>query len=111
MYPFLPPSQFPFSGCPRLFFHPPLLPASFPVACFRSLPAPGNEPAFLDLAESLSHDLARPLVAYCSSIDCTDALDLALALRDRGFTDVRLYPGGFAEWSRWGGPLETGDAP
>lgn len=67
-----------------------------------SIPSPGTEEAFA----ALSADLAAPIVVYCSSIDCTDALDVARNLLERGFPSVRLYPGGFAEWTRYGNPVE-----
>lgn len=68
-----------------------------------SVPSPGTESDFAALAA----DLAAPLVVYCSSIDCTDALDVAKNLLDRGFSAVRLYPGGFAEWTRYANPVES----
>lgn len=51
-------------------------------------------------------DLSAPLITYCSSIDCDDALTLAVAIAGRGFPDVRLYSGGFAEWTAYGNPVE-----
>lgn len=42
-----------------------------------------------------------PIIVYCSSIECDDALTLALALVERSFTNVRLYSGGFAEWTAY----------
>lgn len=47
-----------------------------------------------------------PLLAYCSSLTCDDALTLALALRDRAFSNVRLYSGGFEEWLAYDNPTE-----
>ena len=41
----------------------------------------------------------------------TDALDLALKLRELGFADLTLYPGGYAEWVQYGGATRAGDAP
>ena len=43
--------------------------------------------------------------------DCTDALELALKLRQLGFERVTLYPGGYAEWVEYGGEVRTGDEP
>ena len=54
---------------------------------------------------------ATPLLLYCGNSDCADGLDLALKLREYGFTDLTLYPGGFAEWSQYGGAVRTGDEP
>ena len=43
--------------------------------------------------------------------DCADALELAVKLREYGFEDVTLYPGGYAEWTEYGGLVWKGDAP
>lgn len=71
-----------------------------------SLPADSSEDAFAALYRTLGEDLSAPLVAYCRDISCDDALTLALALRARGWSSVRLYPGGFAEWTAYHGPVE-----
>ncbi len=52
-----------------------------------------------------------PLLIYCGESECGDALELALKLRGWGFTDLTLYPGGYAEWVEYGGPIRTGGAP
>ena len=52
-----------------------------------------------------------PLLVYCGGADCTDALELALKLRELGFSDLTLYPGGYAEWVAYGGATRAGDAP
>ena len=52
-----------------------------------------------------------PVLLYCGGADCTDALDLALKLREYGFEDLTLYPGGYAEWTEYGGTIRTGDDP
>lgn len=52
-----------------------------------------------------------PILVYCGGADCTDALELALKLRELGFADLTLYPGGYAEWAAYGGAVRTGDAP
>ena len=52
---------------------------------------------------------STPLVVYCGGGDCEDALDLARKLRELGFEDLTLYPGGFAEWTAYGGAVETGN--
>jgi rhodanese-related sulfurtransferase len=76
-----------------------------------SIPSPGDEPDFAAFASALQNNLAAPVVVYCSAIDCTDALDVARNLRDRGFSSVRLYPGGFAEWTRYDNPVESEELP
>ncbi|MBR6022430.1 MAG: rhodanese-like domain-containing protein [Kiritimatiellae bacterium] len=76
--------------------------AHLPAA--RSLPADSAEDAFSALSLDLALD--APIVAYCRDVSCDDALVLALALRDRGFSAVSLYPGGIAEWTAYKGPVE-----
>ena len=34
-----------------------------------------------------------------------------MKLREYGFEDVTLYPGGYAEWTEYGGLVWKGDAP
>lgn len=52
-----------------------------------------------------------PILVYCGGADCSDALELALRLRELGFKDLTLYPGGYAEWTAYGGVVRTGAAP
>lgn len=65
-----------------------------------------------DLLPSLPIALTpdAPLLVYCSSLSCDDALTLALALRERAFTNVRLYSGGFDEWVAYDSPTESAAA-
>jgi hydroxyacylglutathione hydrolase len=48
----------------------------------------------------------HPLIVHCQS--GSRASIAASVLRARGFTDVRLFPGGFAEWHSAGQPVERG---
>jgi hydroxyacylglutathione hydrolase len=48
----------------------------------------------------------RPLVVHCQT--GARAAIAASLLRARGFTDVRLFPGGFAEWRSGGKPSTAG---
>lgn len=54
---------------------------------------------------------ATPILIYCGGADCNDGLELALRLREYGFTDLTLYPGGYAEWTAYGGAVRAGDNP
>jgi hydroxyacylglutathione hydrolase len=47
----------------------------------------------------------RPLVVHCQT-GLRAAIAVSL-LRAGGFTDVRFFPGGFAEWRSAGQPVET----
>lgn len=52
-----------------------------------------------------------PILVYCGGADCSDALELAVKLRELGFQDLTLYPGGYAEWTEYGGQVTTGGEP
>lgn len=54
---------------------------------------------------------ATPILVYCDGVDCSDSFELALKLREYGFQNVTLYPGGYAEWTEYGGKIHTGGAP
>jgi rhodanese-related sulfurtransferase len=51
------------------------------------------------------------ILVYCGGADCSDALELAVKLREIGFKDLTLYPGGYAEWAEYGGTVNTGGEP
>ena len=55
--------------------------------------------------------MQTPILVYCGGADCSDALELAVKLRTLGFEDLTLYPGGFAEWTEYGGVVRTGGEP
>ena len=46
------------------------------------------------------------IVVYCSDRSCPASSVVAQKLIDAGYTDVRHYPGGLAEWHAAGYPLE-----
>lgn len=52
-----------------------------------------------------------PILVYCGDSDCADALELAVKLREYGFQDLTLYPGGYAEWTEYGGDVHAGSEP
>lgn len=49
------------------------------------------------------------LVVYCEGGDCQSSLALAKLLREKGFTDIRVFNGGWEEWEKAGLPGEKGD--
>jgi rhodanese-related sulfurtransferase len=55
--------------------------------------------------------LQTPILVYCGGADCGDALELAVKLRGYGFENLTLYPGGYAEWTGYGGKVRTGNKP
>lgn len=66
------------------------------------LPIAEFEIFFPDLAPILLPD--SPLVVYCSSATCDEALRLARRLREAGQEDVSVYVDGFEVWTREVGP-------
>ncbi len=53
---------------------------------------------------------ARALVVYCKSQDCGQSLWTALRLRQRGLTQISIYPAGWHEWYLRGLPTERSAA-
>lgn len=75
----------------------------------RAMPLDAVDERLAEYASLLEMD--TPIWVYCSGEDCADSLDLALKLRTYGFTDLTLYPGGYAEWKEYGGEIHEGDKP
>ena len=74
-----------------------------------SLPVADVDARLAEHVHRLTPD--TPILVYCGGADCTDGLDLALKLRELGFNDLTLYPGGFAEWKTYGGAIREGETP
>ncbi|MDY0149147.1 MAG: rhodanese-like domain-containing protein [Kiritimatiellia bacterium] len=72
----------------------------------RSLPVADVEQRLVDYVSQLTPE--TPILVYCGGSECDDALELAKKLREFGFEDVTLYPGGIAEWVAYGGAIHTG---
>ena len=53
--------------------------------------------------------LDKELVVYCSGGDCQSSLGLARLLTGRGLKEVRVFPGGWEEWTAAGLPGEEGE--
>jgi len=49
----------------------------------------------------------KTLVVYCSGGDCETSLSLAKLLYDQGLKDIKIFSGGWAEWSEAGLPAAT----
>jgi rhodanese-related sulfurtransferase len=69
-----------------------------------SFPNANRDRAYLELSPILSPE--QPLVVYCSSATCDDALELAKFLTSMGHKDIVLYLGGVADWVENGGELD-----
>lgn len=78
------------------------------IAGARSLPfATAEERALADFVSSVGPD--KQIVVYCSGGDCLSSLGLARLLAGRGLKDIRVFPGGWAEWAAAGLPGEAGE--
>jgi rhodanese-related sulfurtransferase len=53
-------------------------------------------------------DEAKPVILYCSSRSCDDALLLALELKAMGASALQLYVDGFEQWNALGGAVAGG---
>lgn len=49
------------------------------------------------------------LVVYCEGGDCQSSLALARRLHDEGFRDIRVFGGGWEEWTKAGLPEEKAE--
>ena len=49
----------------------------------------------------------RVIVTYCDAEDCNSSIEMAGRLYERGFRSVRIFFGGWQEWTRRGLPTET----
>jgi len=56
-------------------------------------------------------DPGDEVVVYCADVYCPASIYVSALLERRGFTRVRRYAGGVAEWEASGLPLERGGAP
>jgi rhodanese-related sulfurtransferase len=59
-----------------------------------------------DQARSIAPSPDAPIVVYCASETCNNSDAVAKVLSDVGYTDVRVYKGGKADWQSAGLPLE-----
>jgi rhodanese-related sulfurtransferase len=74
----------------------------------RNVPAEENKAR---LAEPLDLPPEKLLVVYCDGGECLSSLALAKVLRTAGYKNVRVFSGGFAEWSAAGLPQQKGGRP
>lgn len=63
---------------------------------------------YLRLRSMLEKEKSRPIVVYCSGGTCHDSKMVAQALLSLGFTNVRIFPGGWEQWSADGLPAQRG---
>lgn len=56
-------------------------------------------------------DKNQELIAYCHGSSCELSLHLANALIDQGYTNVKVFFGGWPEWKKANYPIDKGDQP
>jgi len=61
---------------------------------------------FMDLADRLED--TRTIVTYCDGESCDLSHELALFLKEMGFTNVRVLVNGWTVWQQAGLPIEGG---
>jgi len=72
----------------------------------RSLPWQDVDLNFMTVTADL--EMTTPIVTYCDGETCELSHDLALFLRDAGFTDTRVLVNGWTVWQQAGLPVATG---
>jgi len=61
-----------------------------------SLPFVGIDEVLADFIARTDQD--QVVVTYCSGFGCPDSFDLGMRLIEEGFSDVRVFEGGYPEW-------------
>ena len=76
------------------------------------LPGAVNVPhdAERERIEAVLPDKSAPIVTYCASLTCPNSAQLAVRLAGMGYTNVREYPEGKADWIEANLPTEVGEA-
>ncbi|CCK80419.1 rhodanese-like domain-containing protein [Desulfobacula toluolica] len=72
---------------------------SFPLMTFDD-----DFPELLNLINRSS-----PVMVYCSSVACTDSHEFADRLKNMGYTDVKVFSGGFRLWQEKGYEIEKNE--
>ena len=61
-----------------------------------SLPLAEIDDVLPDFVARIHKD--RVIVTYCSGFGCPDSFDLGMRLIEEGYSDVRVFEGGYPEW-------------
>ena len=78
----------------------------------RSLPVwEDGLPGKIAALQAAKADPLLPTVVYCAGGDCEDSHLLAQKLWMAGFKNLRVYAGGYPDWTAHGWPSAHGDAP
>lgn len=51
------------------------------------------------------------VVIYCEGSECNSSLELAKFLHKKGLIDIKIFFGGWVEWTREGLPVSSGNDP
>jgi len=49
---------------------------------------------------------SQEIIIYCGGIECSDGNDMAFLLKAKGYKDVKVYNGGWKEWTQNNMPVE-----
>jgi rhodanese-related sulfurtransferase len=71
-----------------------------------SIPEDSTEEKILQYEEIMAPE--DPILTYCSGQVCDESFVLTVFLRDRGYTNVVLFVGGFQAWQEAGYDVEGG---
>jgi rhodanese-related sulfurtransferase len=63
---------------------------------------------YRQLAPVLKSATDKPVIVYCAGGDCHDSRLVANALMSLGFSNVRVFTGGWEEWSKARLPVSSG---
>jgi len=81
------------------------IPGALPIPLDEYQPS-GKKNAGSDRLKTLAFPGAQTLIIYCEGGDCRTSLALAKIIHDRGYADIRVFTGGWSEWSAAGLPEE-----
>lgn len=65
---------------------------------------------FSDKAPSVLQGIAfdQEIITYCEGLECSNAEDLAFLLKENGYTKVKVFEGGWEEWTAHQMPIKKG---
>lgn len=72
----------------------------------RNLPYFAGPEAFTVFLQEVPFDLE--VITYCEGLECSGAETLALQLRQLGYNKVRIFAGGWEEWTKHNRPVVRG---
>ncbi len=76
---------------------------------FGAVNIPYEDKVDTGLLEELSVPKEKSLVIYCDGSQCQSSVGLARLIHDKGFTNIKVFFGGWREWEMAGLPVEKND--